>query len=70
MAPSAFNFQESYLRLTKGDVYNDILNDVSVLHYAGGAKPWSKDVDKIRDLASIDIWYQYKSLSADVLAYK
>lgn len=70
MAPSAFNFQESYLRLAKGDVYQDILNDISVLHYAGGVKPWSKDVDKIRDFPSIDVWHQYRLLSAEVLAYK
>lgn len=70
MAPSKYNYQDSYLRLLKNEGYQEILDQVSVLHYAGGAKPWNDAGSKLAGLASIDIWHEYKKLAHDVLLYR
>lgn len=70
MAPSKFNYQDSYLRLASDENYHNILDEISVLHYAGGVKPWSPSAGPFLNLASIDIWHQYKSLAHEILVYK
>ena len=70
MAPSAYNFQDSYLRLASDDVYKDILKQLSVLHYAGGVKPWLDTSKSIANLPSIKIWHEYKALASDILTFK
>lgn len=69
MAPSRFNYQDSYLRLASSDSYHSILDEISILHYAGGVKPWSPGAEPFLNLASIDIWHQYKRLANEVLKY-
>lgn len=67
MASSTYNYQDSYLRLASEPVYHEILNQISVIHYAGGIKPWLSTSDSISHLPSIKIWHHYKSLASRIL---
>jgi lipopolysaccharide biosynthesis glycosyltransferase len=69
MAPSTYNFQDSYLRLLTGETYKNILNDIAVLHYAGGDKPWKSENEALLSYASIALWHEYKGYAQDVLKY-
>ncbi|WP_394222822.1 glycosyltransferase family 8 protein [Alteromonas gracilis] len=67
MASSRYNYQDSYLRFASDSVYKDILLDISIIHYAGGVKPWLDTSKSVEDLASIKIWHHYKSLATKIL---
>lgn len=70
MAPSGYNYQESYLRLLKGEPYQDVLSKVAVLHYAGKAKPWKEEFSDLLALPSMSVWHHYKRLAAEILAVR
>lgn len=55
MLPIKYNFQESYLHWLEPDAATEILKQISVLHYAGGNKPWEKN-GGLRD--SEKLWFQ------------
>lgn len=67
MAPSKYNYQDSYLRLAKDDLYSDLLNHISIIHYAGGIKPWLQNSNSISHLPSIKTWHQYSTLAKKIL---
>jgi len=67
MASSCYNYQDSYLRLASETVYQTILKDISVIHYAGGVKPWLDTSKPVEELDSIKIWHHYKNLAANIL---
>ena len=67
MASSRYNYQDSYLRFASDSVYKDILADISIIHYAGGVKPWLETSKPVENLPSIKIWHHYKDRAAKIL---
>lgn len=67
MASSCYNYQDSYLRLANDALYKDILAKISIIHYAGGVKPWLETSKPIASLPSINIWHQHKVLVSKYL---
>tara|TARA_Y100001956_G_scaffold78101_1_gene89372 strand:+ start:8798 stop:9715 length:918 start_codon:yes stop_codon:yes gene_type:complete len=68
MAPSAFNYQDSYLRLASEETYKEILNNISILHYAGAVKPWSNSSSSVSHMRSIQLWHEYKKIANELLS--
>ena len=69
MISSAYNFQDSFLRLASKPVYEDLLLKISVLHYAGPFKPWNEKGEKLRHFKSIELWHYYKANASKLLNY-
>ncbi|AYA63000.1 glycosyltransferase [Alteromonas sp. RKMC-009] len=70
MVSSTFNFQDSFLRLASDKVYRELLEKISVLHYAGAFKPWTEKTDSIGNMPSIKLWHDYKDKSVELFGYK
>ncbi len=69
MVSSAYNFQEMYLDKVSAIDQNEILARVTVLHYAGGAKPWNINPAKM-DRPSLSLWHKYRTASMRLLSVR
>lgn len=57
MLPATFNFQDSFLRLADSTTQINLLKDIHVLHYAGGAKPWTAEQGVVT-ARSFNLWHE------------
>lgn len=70
MVPSAYNFQESYLRLLSSDTYESVLDQIAILHYAGNAKPWKPEHKDLQSYRSMRLWHDYKCAAKEMLSFR
>ena len=57
MVSAKYNFQEGYLGSVDAEAQKRLADQAVILHYAGGAKPWEADRDKLR--VSQAKWFDY-----------
>lgn len=70
MVPSAYNFQESYLRLLNSDTYDRVLDQIAILHYAGNTKPWKPEYKDLLSYRSMRLWHDYKLVAKEILSFR
>ncbi|WP_111640775.1 glycosyltransferase [Marinimicrobium alkaliphilum] len=68
MVSSRYNFQEEYLWKASISKQRELLQDISVLHYAGSRKPWRAN-PRPTDRASTLLWHGYRSYAEPVLRF-
>ncbi|MDN3522081.1 glycosyltransferase [Halomonas ramblicola] len=69
MVSSAYNFQEHYLNAVSPDVQEKLLNDIAILHYAGGNKPWTVPTSKLKQRKSLNLWHTHKDNAAKIIEF-
>lgn len=73
LVSASYNFQEAFLGTLSADAADEILDQVTILHYAGsGRKPWAKRVVP-RTKKTLLLWYAYDAdarLNTDLFSYE
>lgn len=69
MVPARYNFQEHYLNAVNSDQQDDLLRDISVLHYAGRSKPWAMRPEQCWR-KTLMLWHVYKTCAEPLIRYR